>query len=77
VRSLQLLDGADNQAPGLNFSVGNFAGATEIDIQKVDLIVGASSSMYGPNAFNGVISMQTKNPFFYNGLTGFCKRGRA
>ena len=55
VRSLQLLDGADNQAPGLNFSVGNFAGATEIDIQKVDLIVGASSALYGPNAFNGVI----------------------
>jgi iron complex outermembrane receptor protein len=73
VRSLQLLDGADNQAPGLNFSVGNFAGATEIDIQKVDLIVGASSSMYGPNAFNGVINMQTKNPFYYNGLTIFAK----
>ncbi len=73
VRSLQLLDGADNQAPGLNFSVGNFAGATEIDIQKVDLIVGASSSLYGPNAFNGVINMQTKNPFFYNGLTVFVK----
>ncbi len=73
VRSLQLLDGADNQAPGLNFSVGNFAGATEIDIQKVDLIVGASSSLYGPNAFNGVINMQTKNPFFYPGLTVFVK----
>lgn len=75
VRSLQLLDGADNQAPGLNFSVGNFAGASEIDIQKVDLIVGASSSLYGPNAFNGVISMQTKNPFYYPGLTVFVKRG--
>ncbi|HWB64356.1 MAG TPA: TonB-dependent receptor, partial [Chitinophagales bacterium] len=73
VRSLQLIDGADNQAPGLNFSVGNFAGATEIDIQKVDLIVGASSSLYGPNAFNGVINMQTKNPFYYNGLTIFVK----
>lgn len=73
VRSLQILDGADNQAPGLNFSVGNFAGATEIDIQKVDLIVGASSSMYGPNAFNGVINMQTKNPFYYPGLTVFVK----
>jgi outer membrane receptor protein involved in Fe transport len=75
VRSLQLLDGADNQAPGLNFSVGNFAGATEIDIQKVDLIVGASSSLYGPNAFNGVINMQTKNPFYYPGLTVFLKGG--
>lgn len=73
VRSLQLLDGADNQAPGLNFSIGNFAGATEIDIQKVDLIVGASSPLYGPNAFNGVINLQTKNPFYYPGLTLYVK----
>ena len=27
VRSLQLIDGVDNQSPGLNFSIGNFAGA--------------------------------------------------
>ncbi|MCS6935123.1 MAG: TonB-dependent receptor, partial [Chitinophagales bacterium] len=73
VRSLQLLDGADNQAPGLNFSMGNFAGATEIDIQKADLIVGASSPLYGPNAFNGVINLQTKNPFYYPGLTVYVK----
>ncbi len=73
VRSLQLLDGADNQAPGFNFSIGNFAGASEIDIQKVDLIVGASSPLYGPNAFNGVLSMQTKNPFYHQGLTVFVK----
>ncbi len=73
VRSLQLLDGADNQAPGLNFSIGNFAGASEIDIQKVDLVVGASSPLYGPNAFNGVLAMQTKNPFYYQGLTVFLK----
>ncbi|HLP18960.1 MAG TPA: TonB-dependent receptor, partial [Chitinophagales bacterium] len=73
VRSLQLLDGADNQSPGLNFSVGNFAGASEIDIQKVDLIVGASSPLYGPNAFNGVINLQTKNPFYHNGLSIYVK----
>lgn len=73
VRSLQLLDGADNQAPGLSFSVGNFAGASEIDIQKVDLIVGASSPLYGPNAFNGVINLQTKNPFYHNGLSVYVK----
>jgi iron complex outermembrane receptor protein len=73
VRSLQLLDGCDNQAPGLNFSVGNFAGASEIDVQKVDLIVGASSPLYGPNAFNGVLAMQTKSPFYYQGLTVYLK----
>ena len=68
VRSLQIIDGVDNQAPGLNFSLGNFLGSSELDILKVDLIQGASSAFYGPNAFNGVISMETKDPFLHQGL---------
>lgn len=75
VRSLQLIDGVDNQAPGLNFSLGNFLGSSELDVQKVDLVVGASSAFYGPNAFNGVISMQTRNPFNSPGLTVMSKVG--
>ncbi len=75
VRSLQLIDGIDNQAPGLNFSLGNFLGAPDLDVNKVDLIVGASSAFYGPNAFNGVISMETKNPFYQKGLTASVKIG--
>lgn len=75
VRSLQIIDGVDNQAPGLNFSLGNFLGASDLDVQKVDLIVGASSSFYGPNAFNGVISMETKNPFYNKGLAVSLKTG--
>lgn len=75
VRSLQLIDGIDNQSPGLNFSLGNFLGASELDINRVDLIVGASGAYYGPNAFNGVINMQTKSPFLYPGLSVFAKVG--
>jgi outer membrane receptor for ferrienterochelin and colicin len=75
VRSLQLIDGVDNQSPGLTFSLGNFLGASELDVQKVDLIVGASSAYYGPNAFNGVINMQTKSPFLYPGLSISMKGG--
>lgn len=68
VRSLQLIDGVDNQAPGLNFSLGNFLGASELDVMNVDVIAGASTAFYGPNAFNGVIAMTTKNPFYFTGL---------
>ncbi|MBK9566681.1 MAG: TonB-dependent receptor [Saprospiraceae bacterium] len=75
VRSLQTIDGVDNQSPGLNFSLGNFLGSSELDIQKVDLVVGASSAFYGPNAFNGVIAMETKNPFFSKGLAASVKVG--
>lgn len=75
VRSLQIIDGVDNQSPGLNFSLGNFLGASELDVESVDLIVGASSAFYGPNAFNGVISMKTKNPFIHKGLSASIKVG--
>lgn len=75
VRSLQIIDGVDNQSPGLNFSLGNFLGASELDVNSVNLIVGASSAFYGPNAFNGVISMQTKNPFLQKGLSAMVKVG--
>jgi iron complex outermembrane recepter protein len=75
VRSLQIIDGVDNQAPGLNFSLGNFLGSSDLDIQGVDLIVGASSAFYGPNAFNGVISMNTKSPFNHRGLAASVKYG--
>ena len=75
VRSLQIIDGVDNQSPGLNFSLGNFLGASELDVNSVTLIVGASSAFYGPNAFNGVVSMQTKNPFLHKGLEAMVKGG--
>jgi iron complex outermembrane recepter protein len=75
VRSLQIIDGVDNASPGLNFSLGNFLGASELDIQKVDLVQGASGAYFGPNAFNGVISMVTKNPFDYQGITASLKYG--
>ncbi|MBT6807866.1 MAG: TonB-dependent receptor plug domain-containing protein, partial [Flavobacteriales bacterium] len=69
VRSLQIIDGVDNQAPGMNFSLGNFLGASELDILKVEIIQGASSAYFGPNAFNGVIKMDTKSPFIHTGLS--------
>ena len=75
VRSLQLIDGVDNQSPGFNFSLGNFLGASELDLESVTLVVGASSAFYGPNAFNGVISMKTKNPFIHRGLSASVKVG--
>ena len=75
VRSLQLIDGVDNQSPGLNFSLGNFLGAPELDVMKVDIVAGASSAFYGPGAFNGVISMETKSPFRFPGVAVSAKLG--
>ena len=75
VRVVQLIDGMDNQAPGLNFSVGNIVGISELDLQSVDLLPGAASALYGPNAMNGIILMDSKSPFLFQGLSAQLKTG--
>ena len=75
VRMLQIIDGVDNQSPGLNFSLGNFLGVSEMDLLRVDVISGASGSFFGPNAFNGVISMRTMDPFIHKGLSVTMRAG--
>ena len=77
VRSLQLIDGVDNQSPGLNFSLGNFLGAPDLDVKNVEIVAGASSAFYGPGAFNGVVNMETKDPFVFPGLSVSTKIGEA
>jgi iron complex outermembrane recepter protein len=74
-RVVQLVDGMDNQAPGLNFAVGNIVGISELDLESVELIPGAASALYGPNAMNGIILMNSKSPFLYQGLSAVAKFG--
>ena len=74
-RTVQLIDGIDNQAPGLNFPVGNVVGIPELDLESVELLPGAASALYGPNAINGIILMQSKSPFEYQGLSATAKVG--
>ncbi|MBC7893149.1 MAG: TonB-dependent receptor [Sphingobacteriaceae bacterium] len=68
-RFLQLVDGVDNQSPGLGFSVGNLFGVSDLDVESVELIPGAASALYGPVAFNGLLYTRTKNPFEHQGLS--------
>ncbi|MDW3191575.1 MAG: TonB-dependent receptor [Cytophagales bacterium] len=74
-RLVQLVDGMDNQAPGLNFAVGNIVGISELDLESVELLPGAASALYGPNAINGIILMNSKSPFDYPGLSAVVKTG--
>jgi outer membrane receptor protein involved in Fe transport len=71
----QIVDGMDNQAPGLNFSVGSFIGLSEIDVENVELLPGASSALYGPGGMNGTILITSKNPFKYQGISLQVKEG--
>lgn len=74
-RLVQLVDGMDNQAPGLNFAVGNVVGMSELDVESVELIPGAASALYGPNAINGLLIMNSKSPFNYQGVSAYVKTG--
>lgn len=74
-RFVQLIDGIDNQAPGLNFPVGNVVGISELDLESVELIPGAASALYGPNAIQGILLMNSKSPFDYQGLDFYSKVG--
>ncbi|WP_224489138.1 TonB-dependent receptor [Robertkochia flava] len=74
-RFVQLVDGMDNSAPALNFPLGNLLGITEVDVQSVELLPGASSALYGANAFNGILFMRSKSPFDYEGVSGYVKTG--
>lgn len=71
----QIVDGMDNQAPGLNFSVGNVIGLTELDVENMELLQGASSALYGPGGTNGTLLINSKNPFKYQGLSFQIKSG--
>jgi outer membrane receptor protein involved in Fe transport len=75
LRFNQLVDGMDNQAPGLNFSVGNIIGLTELDVDNVELLQGASSALYGSGGMNGTLLMNSKSPFKYQGLSFQVKQG--
>lgn len=74
-RTVQMIDGMDNQAPGLNFPLDNIIGMSELDVESVEVLPGAASALYGPNAVNGLILMNSKSPFLYQGLSANLKTG--
>jgi outer membrane receptor protein involved in Fe transport len=74
-RFMQLIDGMDASAPILNFPTGNLVGIGELDMESMELTPGASSALWGPNAFNGVLMLNSKSPFEYQGLSFQVKAG--
>ena len=71
----QFVDGMDNQAPGLNFFVGSFLALSELDVESIELLPGASSALYGPGGMNGTILINSKDPFTSKGFSFLAKQG--
>ena len=72
---VQLVDGMDNEAPGLGFSAGNLVGMNQLDVFGVELLPGAASALYGANAFKGILLMTSKNPFDFEGTSAYFTNG--
>ena len=75
VRFVQLVDGADSANPSYNFSLGNTMGLNDLDVSSVEILPGAASALYGANAFNGILIMNSKSPFNHKGLSASLKGG--
>lgn len=75
LRLNQIVDGMDNQAPGLNFSVGSIIGISGLDVASIELLPGASSALYGPGGMNGALIINSKDPFRYQGFSFDMKTG--
>lgn len=75
IRFVQVVDGMDNQAPGMNFAIGNIAGLNELDVDEMEFIPGPANARYGGNALNGILLMKSKDPFQYPGVGFYIKPG--
>lgn len=71
----QIVDGMDNQAPGLNFPLGSAIGLTQLDVDNIELLSGASSALYGSRGLNGTMVMTGKDPFKYQGISVLITQG--
>ncbi|MCF8252952.1 MAG: TonB-dependent receptor [Bacteroidia bacterium] len=74
-RFIQRYDNMDLSMPGFNLAVGLLNGPIDLDVERVELIPGANSALYGPNAINGLMNISSKSPFLYPGLSMNLKTG--
>ena len=65
----------DNQAPGLNFPLGSSISLTQLDVDNIEMLSGASSALYGSRGLNGTMIMSGKDPFKYQGLSVLVTQG--
>ncbi|MCH8286321.1 TonB-dependent receptor, partial [candidate division KSB1 bacterium] len=65
---LMMVDNRIGRLPSLRFNAFNFIPTSNEDIERIEIIRGPASALYGPNSANGVLHIITKSPF---GSEGF------
>ena len=59
----------------LSFAAGNIFGLSQLDVKSVEMVVGASTALYGPGGMNGTLVMESKDPFEFQGLSVSAQSG--
>ena len=61
-RFVSLVDGANYMEPTFFIAYGNTLPFVNEDIERLEVVFGPSSALYGPNAHNGLLNVITKHP---------------
>jgi outer membrane receptor for ferrienterochelin and colicins len=68
-KNLQINDNRFSTLIATGLPLGALSTTVKEDIERIEVILGPSSALYGPNAHNGLINTITKDPRVYEGTT--------
>jgi iron complex outermembrane receptor protein len=68
-RMLMVEDGRVMVLPENGLPVGQFTATPKVDLAGIEVLVGPGAALYGADASSGVISMETRDPREFPGLT--------
>lgn len=68
-KNLQVTDGRFSSLIATGLPLGSLDPVLQDDIERIEVILGPNSTMYGPNAHNGLLNTITKDPRKYQGTT--------
>ncbi len=68
-KNLQMNDNRISSLVATGLPFGSLGTVVKEDIERVEIVLGPSSALYGPNANNGLVNTITKDPRVYQGTT--------
>jgi iron complex outermembrane receptor protein len=66
---LVLTDNRVARVPSLRYNAYNFISTVNEDIERIEIVSGPGSALYGPNSASGIMHIITKSPFTSEGTT--------
>ncbi|HUG01605.1 MAG TPA: TonB-dependent receptor [Longimicrobiales bacterium] len=65
--TLTMTDNRIARVPSLRANILHFNPTTNLDLERIEVVLGPGSALYGPNASSGVVHSITKSPIDYPG----------